>query len=129
VPHLLRRGATVYTVSSLINLCFLFYSDAEYIESSPSFVSGWINMTADSASSEQTIPHGLQELPLLVQVEAKTEDGWVFSGFGSAQGDDDGSESYGGVVFIYNNENIRIFVPRNRNANKRTSWNAVYLGL
>jgi hypothetical protein len=108
-------------------VCF-FFSEADYIESSPSFVSEWIKMTANSDSSEQTIPHGLQELPLLVQVEAKTEDGWIFSGFGSAQGDDD-EGSYGGVVFIYDSTRIKIFVPRVYNNKRMTSWNAVYLGL
>jgi hypothetical protein len=105
-----------------------FFSDTEYIESSPSFVSGWINMTTSSTSSEQTILHDLQELPLLVQVEAKTEDGWMFPGLGSAQGDDDHGDKYGGVVFIFNSTCIKVFVPSQGN-NLRSAWNAVFLGL
>lgn len=108
---------------------YLSYSDADYIESTPSFVSGWINMTANSATSEQTILHGLQELPMMVRVDAKTEEGWIFTGFGSAQKDDDGGYTYGGVVFIYSNTSIKIFVPKRSNDRSTATWTALYLGL
>jgi hypothetical protein len=108
---------------------FLSYSGAECIESTPSFTSGWKNMTANSGTSEEVIPHGLKEFPFLVTVEAKTEDGWVFSGFGSAQSDDDGAYVYGGVVFMHNKISVRILIPKSLRPDRwMTNYTAVYLG-
>ncbi|XP_061188816.1 uncharacterized protein LOC133196990 [Saccostrea echinata] len=98
------------------------------MESTPSFESEWIAMVANSSKSGKTIPHGLGELPLLVKVEAKTTDGWIFPGFGSAQTDDDDGSLYGGVVFIYDDKNINIAVPKWNNYIRNTTWTALYTG-
>lgn len=60
----------------------VFFSilDAEYIEATPSFISEWENMTADTETALRIFPHGLGELSVFVQ--GKTEDGWRFSGVG-----------------------------------------------
>ncbi|XP_062597041.1 uncharacterized protein LOC134258491 [Saccostrea cucullata] len=98
------------------------------MSSIPSFISEWINMTADSSTSGKTVPHGLGELPLLVEVEAKTNEGWIFPGFGSAQTDDDEGVLYGGVVFIYDDKVINISVPKKNNFAGSMDWTALYTG-
>ncbi|XP_048744184.2 uncharacterized protein LOC125657564 [Ostrea edulis] len=97
--------------------------------STPSFVSDWVNMTANSSSSSVSVDHGLGELPLRVMIEARTEEGWIFPGFGSAQADDDKDVPYGGVVFIYNEVNIQMYVPHRNNGRRiKSKWTALYLG-
>jgi hypothetical protein len=88
-------------------------------------------MTANSSTSFISVDHGLGELPRLVMLEIRAEEGWIFPGFGSAQTDDDGKDnSYGGVVFIYNKVNIQMYVPHHYNNRRNTrNWTALYLGL
>ncbi|XP_061188815.1 uncharacterized protein LOC133196989, partial [Saccostrea echinata] len=103
--------------------------DAIHYDPTPSFISDWINMTANSSTAYINLQHGLGELPLLVKIEARTEEGLIFPGFGSAQADDDFIDFYGGVVFIYNEIHIQIYVPHwNNNNKKRNGWTALYTG-
>lgn len=104
-------------------------SNAKLIQSIPSYVSEWRPMTANSSTSRLTFKHDLHEEPAYVKVEARTEAGVVFPAFGSAQQDDDAGVLYGGVVFIYNNHTIDIFVSHyNNKASNSGKWAAIYTG-
>jgi hypothetical protein len=71
-------------------------------------------------SSYQEIPHHLGVLPWLVRVYALSLNGsnaaFAFEGLGSAQSDDDNS-FYGGVVYGFNENNVRIWVPSKNDGN------------
>lgn len=112
--------------SNIINRLEL---DAILIRSTPSYVSNWTPMTANSPTAKVTLRHDLQEDPAYVKVEARTENGFIFPAFGSAQQDDDTGEMYGGVVFVYDSTHIDIFVPHYHNGDvPRSKWAAVYTG-
>lgn len=104
-------------------------SNAKLIQSTPSYVSEWRPMTANSPTSRLTFQHDFNEEPAYVKVEARTETGVVFPAFGSAQQDDDAGALYGGVVFIYNNRTIDTFVSHfNNKASNSGKWAALYTG-
>ncbi|XP_062571253.1 uncharacterized protein LOC134233297 [Saccostrea cucullata] len=110
-------------------LILIYWVDAFHQDPAPSFLSDWISMTANTSTAFINIRHMLGELPLLVKVEAKTDEGWIFPGFGSAQTDDDSGDLYGGVVFIYDKISIQIYVPHwNNNKKGRKKWTAHYIG-
>lgn len=116
----------------VFNICLCLGTDAILIRSTPSFVSEWRPMTANSEHSRLTLRHGLHEDPVYVKVEARTETGFIFPAFGSAQQDDDTGALYGGVVFVYNFTHIDIFVSHNNNNNNnrglKRNWAAIYTG-
>lgn len=104
-------------------------SNAKLIPSTPSYVSEWKPMSANSAISRLVLQHDLREDPAYVKVDARTETGFIFPAFGSAQQDEDAYVMYGGVVFFYNRTHIDIFVSHLGNSNKsRKNWAAVYTG-
>ncbi|XP_033740531.1 mucin-3A-like isoform X2 [Pecten maximus] len=81
----------------------------------PSFKSGWLTLTAQAeAGSQLIIPHDLGEYPVKVDVQIRVIDNgdyYIFTGSGSAHRDDDSATDYGGVVYIYNTEDIRVYAP------------------
>eukprot|EP00105_Crassostrea_gigas_P046170 XP_019930318.1 PREDICTED: uncharacterized protein LOC109617115 [Crassostrea gigas] len=86
-------------------------------------------MTANSTTSRLVLQHKLREDPAYVKVDARTDTGFIFPAFGSAQQDDDANVIYGGVVFFYNRTHIDIFVSHWCNSKKsRKNWAAVYTG-
>lgn len=113
-----------------LNRIGLLILDALLIKSTPSYVSEWKSMTANSNTSRVTLSHDLQEAPAYVKVEARTKNGFTFPAFGSAQQDDDDTRAiYGGVVFVYDSTHIDIFVPHYSNDGaSRSKWAAVYTG-
>lgn len=111
-------------------LYFFLIQNAEYIEATPSVISEWEIMTAGTETALQIFQHGLRESPVFVHVEGKAEDGWVFSGIGSAQIDDDKDIYSGGVVFMYDFTNVIMFIPHPQNTKSRTKeWEAIYRGI
>ena len=80
------------------------------------FDSGWFSMSAQAGTeSFQEIFHGLKGTPDEVRVLTRAIDGnnegFVFEAMGNAQSDDDIGNSYGGLVFGYNDENVRLWAP------------------
>ncbi|XP_078321527.1 uncharacterized protein LOC111112473 [Crassostrea virginica] len=64
--------------------------------------------------SPTTIPHPLNEYPAKVDVQIRvTEDSQqhIFSGFGSCQRDGGDSNPYGGIVYIYNDREVKLYTP------------------
>lgn len=56
-----------------LNRIGLLILDALLIKSTPSYVSEWKSMTANSNTSRVTLSHDLQEAPAYVKVEARTK--------------------------------------------------------
>ena len=63
--------------------------------------------------------HKLGEYPIKVDVQIKVKDNgkdYVFTGLGSSHTDDDYKKSYGGVVYMYNkNDVVMTFHLKNNN--------------
>ncbi|XP_033755697.1 uncharacterized protein LOC117338453 [Pecten maximus] len=87
----------------------------------PAFISNFTSMRAQSATeSTLTIAHGLGEVPIKVEVQVRPSPGrpnteYVFPGLGSAQSDDDLPQTYGGVVYKYNDQYVMLAVPAKNN--------------
>ncbi|XP_062609278.1 uncharacterized protein LOC134271029, partial [Saccostrea cucullata] len=85
------------------------------------YISDWIQVESQK-SDPFLIEHPLGQMPAKVEVQVKIqENGYdvTFPAFGSAQRDDDVDNIYGGVVYIYNENHVKIFVPvRNNHSNK-----------
>lgn len=79
------------------------------------FISPWYDIQAYD-NPEVTISHELNELPLKVEVQIRVHDSGLnkhvyFLAMGSAQKGNDNIHQYGGVVYVYNNETIKILAP------------------
>lgn len=87
----------------------------------PSFDSGWFYMEAESSSSFKSVSHNLGEIPLLVDVSVKPIGGpnenFIFKGIGDSSRDDDQDTAYGGVVYIYGNTTVDLYLPKRHNGN------------
>ncbi|KAL4221992.1 hypothetical protein ACF0H5_018038 [Mactra antiquata] len=100
-----------------------FYSQQEESArtmSKPSFVSDWVLIRAqDPEFSEKTIPHGLGTLPYKVEVQIRPTSGpnagWIFTGDSAIQSDDDAVETYGGVLYFYDEKNVYLLAPKKGN--------------
>jgi hypothetical protein len=89
----------------------------------PDYDSGWFTMKSQAGTASfKEITHGLGVYPSKVKVLVKAIDGenngFIFEGMGSAQNDDDQKYGqYGGVIFAYNDWNIRLWAPDKNNTN------------
>ena len=83
--------------------------------------SGCFEMKSQAGvNSYKEISHNLGVYPKRVKVLVKAIDGpnqgFIFEGIGSAQEDDErDSNSYGGVIFAYNDSRIRLWAPTKNN--------------
>ena len=84
-------------------------------------------MAANSNTSHVTLKHDFNEIPAYVRVDGRTNAGFIFPAFGSAQEDDD-TKMYGGVVFFYNETHIDILVSAKNNFKMEKQWAAIYTG-
>ncbi|VDI55974.1 Hypothetical predicted protein [Mytilus galloprovincialis] len=83
----------------------------------PSFESSWRVISIESTID---IPHNLGVYPAKVDVQIRvTKEGvdYIFTGTGAAQRDDDIGLSYGGIVYIYDTEIVRLITPDGRDSN------------
>lgn len=88
---------------------------AMYADNKPFFDSGWFPMSSQNGNdSYQEVMHALGEYPSEVKVLTRAVDGnnagFIFEGVGSAQADDT-SDQYGGLVFAYNQQMVRLWAP------------------
>nr|VFK11322.1 MAG: hypothetical protein BECKLPF1236B_GA0070989_102220 [Candidatus Kentron sp. LPFa] len=87
----------------------------------PDYDSGWFTMQSQQGTnSYKQVTHNLGVYPSRVKVLVKAIDGankgFIFEGSGSAQNDDDGVYTlYGGVVFAYNQNYVRLWAPDKNN--------------
>jgi len=89
------------------------------------FDSGWFKMSAQNGTdSFREVSHGLQATPAEVRVLTRAIDGnnkgYIFEAMGMAQSDDDIGNGYGGLVYGYNNTNVRLWAP-DKNENEAGS--------
>ncbi|CAC5378163.1 CSMD [Mytilus coruscus] len=83
-----------------------------YALSKPSFVSNWYDVSVGNSSVD--ILHSLGVYPVKVDVQILVNENgvdYIFTGTGAAQRDDDNKYFYGGLVYIYNTDIVRIIVP------------------
>ena len=81
--------------------------------------SGWFTMTSQSTTlSKVDKTHGFGYYPSQVKVLVKaTEgayDGWIFDAGGLSTKDDD-NDGYGGVIYAYSTQKVRVFLPKKNN--------------
>jgi len=87
----------------------------------PDYDSGWFSMSSQAGNASfMEVVHNLGDYPSLVKVLVRAVDGvnegFIFEGLGAAQNDDDtAAKNYGGVVFAYNQERVRLWAPDRSN--------------
>nr|VFK57426.1 MAG: hypothetical protein BECKTUN1418F_GA0071002_111511 [Candidatus Kentron sp. TUN] len=99
----------------------------------PNYDSGWFTMQSQQGTNSfKQVSHNLGVYPSRVKVLVKAIDGanngFIFEGSGSAQSDDDSSNNYGGVIFAYNQNYVRIWAPDKSNDGRAGSIVNVYDG-
>ncbi|CAC5409582.1 CSMD [Mytilus coruscus] len=97
----------------------------------PAFISNWIAVTAngDQSEVEFTESHGLNELPMRVDVQVRVEFNntyFYFNALNSAQSGSYNNE-YGGIVYMFNETNVKIIAPGPSNCGTCNGY-VVYLG-
>lgn len=98
------------------------------------FDSGWFPMQSQQGvNSYKEISHDLGDYPSRVKVLVKAVDGanegFIFEGIGSAQADDDVYEKhYGGLVFAYNQNKVRLWAPDRKNDSSKGGIISVFDG-
>lgn len=99
----------------------------------PDYDSGWFIMQSNSgAGTYKELAHNLGVYPSIVKAEVRAIDGanegFIFDGLGSAHTDDDVRyHQYGGVVYAYDDNSVRIWAP-NRNNGPGADGRMVFIG-
>jgi hypothetical protein len=87
------------------------------------FVSVWKPMEAQTEGPFY-VCHTLDSYPVKVEVQVKVQTQnhgeQIFQGIGSAQRDDDKDVPYGGIVYVYNDTHVVLFVPKETGSLLRT---------
>lgn len=90
----------------------------------PTFKTEWKYMISQG-SSDQTfleVSHMLNDLPMLVIVQGRIGNkGLIFEGTGAAMSTDFNTRGYGGIVYAYDKNRIRIWLPKQHNGAKSGS--------
>lgn len=108
------------TVNGTISALGINFPDNKRIPPAD-FETDWFLMKSQSGTDAyKEIFHNLESYPSQVKVLVKAIDGnnagFIFEGLGSAQNDDDGDKSqYGGVIFAYDENRIRLWAPDKNN--------------
>ncbi|KAL4232417.1 hypothetical protein ACF0H5_009985 [Mactra antiquata] len=96
----------------------------------PSYDSEWRLLVSQTIPAELYFTHELGEVPVLVDVLVKALDGpnegFIFRAAGTAERDDDQPDPYGGVIYIYNDQYVRVMAPWGMNHNK--AGGSIYTG-
>ncbi|MEZ4828313.1 MAG: hypothetical protein R3C61_18790 [Bacteroidia bacterium] len=113
------------TYSEIGTSQFLSVPFAMYAQNKPTYDSGWITMQSQAGNnSYKEFAHNLNAYPsnvkVLVRATSGNNQGFIFEGMGSAQSDDDNDE-YGGVIFAYNQNTVRLWAPTVANNNPKGS--------
>ena len=90
----------------------------------PSYQINWFKFVGQrDQNSFKEIHHGQKKLPALVLVQLRALEGrnigYVFEAQGAAQSDDSESNEYGGVVFAYDENRVRIWAPSKNDGSKK----------
>jgi hypothetical protein len=108
-PNWNSSGSTTITTLSVL----------QYFHYPPDFDSGWSNMSAQQGvNSYRQYDHNLGQYPAHVKVLTRAVDGnnngFIFEATGGNGGDDEQNE-YGGCIFAYDQNRIRIWLPSRYN--------------
>lgn len=99
--------------------------------SPPDFVSPWTSITAYS-NPEVTITHGFGEMPMkldvFVRVTHPVHGTVTFPATGSGQTSDDPSKPFGGVIYLYNTNSVKIMAPGPSSCSSPCSGGVAYFG-
>ena len=90
----------------------------------PTFQTDWLGFNGQrDHHSFREVAHGVGMLPALVVVQIRAVNGrnvgYVFEAQGATQSDDDGANEYGGVVFAYDKNTVRIWAPSKHDESKK----------
>lgn len=90
----------------------------------PTYQTDWLDLRGQRGQqSFKEIQHGDNRLPALVLVQLRAVNGrnigYVFEAQGAAQSDDDRANEYGGVVFAYDENRVRIWAPSKNDRSKK----------
>lgn len=118
-------------VLTLTRLHDFGYSGCIPVSRSEPFISSWMSIRSQTAGPF-VVQHYLGEYPAKVDVQLNvTKDGeeYIFSGIGTAQRDDDRDKMYGGMVYRYNDQHVKLYVPKSTGINSYTTkGRLVYTG-
>ena len=89
----------------------------------PSFKTPWFPFKGQQGqNSFKEITHNLGTFPPLVRVQLRATSGinygYIFEGQGSIQSGGDNSDGYGGVLFAYDNQSVRLWAPSDNGTKK-----------
>ncbi|XP_033756238.1 uncharacterized protein LOC117338982 [Pecten maximus] len=81
----------------------------------PTLTSSWISISAYT-NPEVTYDHGLGEVPMKVDVQVRVRDTTqnkdvIFNAISSGHRGNDDSSEFGGVIYVYNANQVRMFAP------------------
>ena len=86
----------------------------------PSFTTDWTSLNSQGRSSFLEIRHSMNMMPSLVIVQGRSDinKGLIFEGTGAVMSTDSNLRGYGGILFAYDKNVIRIWVPKRYNGAK-----------
>lgn len=86
----------------------------------PSFTTDWKSLNSQGKPSFLEIKHSMNMMPSLVIVQGRSniDKGLVFEGTGAVMSTDSNPKGYGGILFAYDKNVIRIWVPKRYNGTK-----------
>ena len=104
----IHRGALQLTLQVMAFVLFPLTAAA--------FDSGWFSLSSQAgAASGKDVAHGLGAVPSTVKVSVKAVDGanvdYVFNGWGVPQSSGYTIKEYGGLVYAYNENTVRLWAP------------------
>lgn len=87
-----------------------------WLDRSADWDSGWFELSSQNGgNSFKEVSHGLGELPDRVRVQIRSrQTGRIYEAFGVQPADDDGAD-YGGAIFSYSADKVRIWAPDRSN--------------
>lgn len=95
----------------------------------PAFQSDWRLLRANQhTKSFIEIKHNLRRYPSLVKVQCRISNNvseFIFEGIGSVQSTPASSNKYGGILYAYNKENVRLWLPT---SSKPGQAHAIFVG-
>ncbi|KAL4235561.1 hypothetical protein ACF0H5_003957 [Mactra antiquata] len=91
--------------------------------SPPSYISPWVLMDSDDPSTTfVTFTHGFGEVPIKAEVQVRSPTtGFIYPGVKSSYAGND-ANSRGGVICIYNENDVRLYGATNENTQSGTAY-------
>ncbi|XP_061187999.1 uncharacterized protein LOC133196069 [Saccostrea echinata] len=111
----MKNDFNSFLVIVFIIYCLLEFRSANRCFNSPHFLSQWTDVEAQRTRKPITLEHECGDFPAKVEIQIRPKTGnWTnfyFPGIGSSQRDDDRNETYGGIVYKYNKDEVVLIIP------------------